>query len=65
MPNIYKAIRDAIRTCLADADDGFNAQLEALEDSYGITAFAIDWTSSSRNFVQARLDPESLDVSRV
>jgi len=65
MPNIYKAIRDAMRTCLADATNGFNVQLAALEDSYGITAFAINWTSSSRNFVQAYLDPEALDVSKV
>jgi len=65
MPNIYKAIRDAMVSCLADGTTGFNAQLDDIASAYGITSFAIDWTSDSRNFVQAYLDPEMLDVSRV
>lgn len=64
-PNFRKAVRDAIKGALSDGTSGFNTQLSAISTGYGVTAFAIDWSSDSENFIQSFLTPDKVDVSRL
>lgn len=60
MPNYRKIVRDAVRGFMADAVTGFNPTLAALSSTYGITPFAITWTSPSRNFTQSFIEDVEL-----
>lgn len=65
MANYRKVIRDALRTALGDASNGFNAQLAAIATTYGITAWTLDFTPPSRNVVYGYIDDGEFDVSNL
>lgn len=55
-----KIVRDAMVGFL---DAGFNPTLEQLAPLYGITPFTIDFTDTSRNFVQAHIEAGDIEQS--
>jgi len=58
------AVRDAIRSLMADPEYGFRAQFQALAPEYGLTELpAIDWNPGSANFAQINLAPAEVDKS--
>jgi hypothetical protein len=65
MPQTRKLVRDAIKSALADTDDGFNATLAAIAATYGIDPFTIDWSDGSGNFIEANLDETGARASRL
>lgn len=65
MSQIGKRVRDAVRSVLSDATNGFNANLAAIAATYGVTAFTVNWTATSLNFFQSNIDPNSLDEANV
>lgn len=66
MPQTRKLVRDAMRTALADEDDGFNARLAAIATDYGITPFEIDWDpDTSENFIESNLNAAAKELSHL
>jgi hypothetical protein len=65
MPQTRKLVRTAMRTALADADEGFNARLAEVAPTYGIDPFLIDWTLPSDSFIQSHVDRAGREVSKL
>lgn len=66
MANFRKLTRDSlVNLALADADEGFNAQLAAIAETYGITPFLLDFGAESPNVVYGALDEEGVRISRI
>ena len=55
--------RAALVSVLSDSASGFNAQLAALGDDYGIAAFELDFSDGSRNVIFGFVDDDEIDVS--
>lgn len=66
MANYRKVTRDALVSALADDTTGFNAQLASIGQEYGISPFALEFTSpASKNVVYGYLDDQEVDVSSI
>jgi regulator of RNase E activity RraB len=57
-----RLVRQALLAVLSDPTTGFNARLATIASAYGVTAFTVDFTGASRNFVQSHIDAESLEA---
>lgn len=60
---ISKTVRDTIKAQLSDDINGFNVQVLALADTYGVSPFQIDWSPSSRNFLFGRVSPDIVEAT--
>jgi hypothetical protein len=65
MANYKRKCREALVACLADGTTGFNAQLAALGQSYGITPFALEFAKPSKNVVYGYMDDEEIQISQI
>lgn len=61
MPQIAKRIRTGIYNRLSDVSTGFNPNLASVASAYGITAFSIDFSASSKNFYFGRISPDIVE----
>ncbi len=59
---ISKTVRDTIKSQLSDDVNGFNAQVLALADTYGVVPFQVDWSPSSKSFLFGRVSPDILEA---
>ncbi len=57
-----KLTRDTIMAALAA---NFNAKISELAGVYGVPAFAVDFSSSSRNFAQTYIDESNIETSNL
>jgi hypothetical protein len=62
---ISKTVRDALKTQLSASGSGLNDRLAALATTYSQTAYVIDWTATSTNFIFGRVAPEKFEESSV
>jgi hypothetical protein len=66
MPNYKKRVRDALKAVLSDATVGFNVKLAALEVTYNIQPFSIDFDETqSLNFLTGFITEDSIEMSDV
>jgi hypothetical protein len=63
MSAISGRVRGKVLARFSDGAKGFNARLAAVAGTYGITAFSIDFTSGSKSFFQAQVDPVMVEES--
>ena len=66
MSQISRAVRLAVKTQLQGTtinNNGINDRLVALATAYGITAYAIDWSTTSQNFIFGQIDPVQFEES--
>jgi len=61
MTPITKLALDAVRTRLADEFIGFNINMAAIADSYGIDPIVIDFSDESSSFIIGNLSDELLE----
>lgn len=66
MPVTRQLVSSTILNVLADPANGFNVQLRALAEAYGVAnPFEIDWTPGSPNFAQIYLAPEQIEFANL
>jgi hypothetical protein len=62
---IAKLVRDSLMTHLSAAGTGLNDRVAALAAAYAQNAYAIDWSSTSTNFLFGRVSPTAIEQSSV
>lgn len=60
-----KNVRDALVEALQHGTTGLNAQIATLAAAYSLAAFTFDWAAGSKQFIQAFLTPEAVDMSKL
>jgi hypothetical protein len=63
MPQISLVALNALQARLSDSVTGFNANLTAVANTYGVDAFTVDWSNTSSNFMIGQIDPNLLEQS--
>ena len=64
MPQISFTAINALLARLSDPVTGFNANLQAVAPTYGISAYTVDWSqTTSANFLIGQVDPSVLERS--
>ena len=65
MAKIRKTLRDSLISVLGNPSNGFNPTLAAIAADYGITPFAIDWTTGSKNLFCGFLPAGQIEISEI
>jgi len=62
---ISKTVRNALLAQLSAPGSGINDRMLLLAGPYGQTAYSIDWSAESTNFLFGQIDPDSVEGSSV